>query len=94
MTSVLLTEQYRMGWRLPEFAIVIVMSIGGLIISLALAAATWTDGTIRFLTRDRHGHEAAPDSLLSRNLRTPQSYRRRSLLRRQPTIAHGCDQTP
>ena len=46
MTSVLLTEQYRMGWRLPEFAIVTVMSVGGMIISLALAAATWTDGPI------------------------------------------------
>ncbi len=44
MTTVLLATQQRKSWRLPEFALVLGLSIGGLIISLALAAATWTDG--------------------------------------------------
>jgi hypothetical protein len=31
---------------MPEFAILLGVSVAGLIISLALAAATWTDGPI------------------------------------------------
>ncbi len=46
MTTVLRATQQRKSWRLPEFALVLGLSIGGLIISLALAAATWTDGPI------------------------------------------------
>ncbi len=40
MTTVLLATQQRKSRRLPEFALVLGLPIGGLIISLALAAST------------------------------------------------------
>ena len=46
MTTILLSTRRRQSRRLPEFAIVLGVSFAGLIISLALAAATWTDGAI------------------------------------------------
>jgi hypothetical protein len=46
MTTLLLATQVRQGRRLPEFAVLLGLSAAGLIISLALAAATWTDGPI------------------------------------------------
>ena len=44
MTTVLLSTRQRQSWQLPEFALVLGVSIAGLIISLALALATWPDG--------------------------------------------------
>ena len=44
MTTISLTTRQRKSWRLPEFGIVLGLSIAGLILSLALALATWPDG--------------------------------------------------
>ena len=46
MTTVFFATQQRKSWRVPEFALVLGLSIAGLIISLALAVATWTDGPV------------------------------------------------
>ena len=46
MTTLLLATQPRQGRRWPEFAVLLGLSVAGLVISLALAAATWTDGPI------------------------------------------------
>jgi len=42
MTSTEVTKEYRKSRPVPEIALVLGLSLGGLIVSLALAAATWT----------------------------------------------------
>jgi hypothetical protein len=44
MTTISLATRQRKSWQLSEFGIVLGLSIAGLIISLALAVATWPDG--------------------------------------------------
>jgi uncharacterized membrane-anchored protein YhcB (DUF1043 family) len=44
MTIALSAKRQRKTWRVPEIALVIGLSVGGLIISLGLAAVTWADG--------------------------------------------------
>jgi len=44
MTIALFARQQRKTWRLPEIALVIGLSVGGLILSLGVAAVTWVDG--------------------------------------------------
>ncbi len=46
MTTMLVATKQRKSWRLPEYTLVLGLSVGGLIISLVLAAVTWTDGPI------------------------------------------------
>ena len=46
MATVLLTTRQRKSRRLPEFALVLGIAVAGLLISLVLAVATWTDGPI------------------------------------------------
>ena len=46
MTTITFATKQQKTWRLPEYALVLGLSLGGLIISLVLAAATWTDGPI------------------------------------------------
>lgn len=46
MTTTLPATLRRKSWHVPEFAIVLAVSIAGLIISLTLSGATWTDATI------------------------------------------------
>jgi hypothetical protein len=48
MTAITFATQRRRSWHLPEFALVLGLSVGGLIVSLALAAATWTDAPVGF----------------------------------------------
>ncbi|HXD44443.1 MAG TPA: hypothetical protein VN655_04840 [Pseudolabrys sp.] len=44
MTIALFSRQQGKTWHLPEIALVIGLSVGGLILSLGLAAVTWADG--------------------------------------------------
>ena len=44
MTIALFARRDRKSWRVPEIALLIGVSAGGLILSLVLAAITWTDG--------------------------------------------------
>ena len=44
MTIALLSRQQSKTWRLPEIALVIGLSVGGLILSLGVAAVTWANG--------------------------------------------------
>ena len=46
MTTMIFATRQRTSWQLSEFALVLGFSVAGLIISLALAVATWTDGPI------------------------------------------------
>ncbi len=43
MTTIAITTKQRKTWHLPEWALVLGFSVGGLIVSLGLAATTWTD---------------------------------------------------
>lgn len=44
MTIALFARQQRKTWRVPEIALVIGLSVGGLILSLCVTAITWMDG--------------------------------------------------
>lgn len=44
MTIALFGRQGRKSWRVPEIALLIGVSAGGLILSLVLTAITWMDG--------------------------------------------------
>jgi len=46
MTTMFLATRHRATWQVSEFALVLGFSVAGLIISFALALATWTDGPI------------------------------------------------
>jgi hypothetical protein len=46
MTTITVGTKQITTWRLPEYALVLGLSLGGLTVSLVLAAATWTDGPI------------------------------------------------
>lgn len=44
MTTMVLAMGRRTSWRLPEFALVLGISVTGLVISFAFVATTWADG--------------------------------------------------
>ena len=44
MTIALFGRQTREAWHVPEIALVIALSVGGLILSLGVTAITWMDG--------------------------------------------------
>jgi len=44
MTIALFGRQTRKAWHVPEIALVIALSVGGLILSLGVTAITWMDG--------------------------------------------------
>ena len=46
MTTITLATTQHKTRRLPEFALVLGLSLGGLIVSVVLALATWSDGPI------------------------------------------------
>jgi len=44
MTIALFARRRRKTWHLPEAALLVGLSVGGLILSLGFTAATWVDG--------------------------------------------------